>query len=77
MQDKVNECGSMSFAKRVSNFNFMVVDQVSQDISKQFELQHKWNVRVCFFHFKVRHEYEIEYINRYIAQSTTGIPALI
>ena len=55
----------------------MVVDQVSQDISKHFELQHKWNVRVCFFHFKVRHEYEMEYINRYIAQSTTGIPALI
>lgn len=67
----------MSFAKRVSNFNFMVVDQVSQDISKQFELQHKWNVRVCFFPFKVTYEYEIEYINRYIVQSTTGIPALI
>lgn len=67
----------MSFDKRVSNFNFMVVDQVSQEISKQFELQHKWNVRVCFFHFKVTYEYEIEYVNRYIVQSTTGIAALI
>ena len=50
----------------------MVVDQVSQEISKQFELQHKWNVRVCFFHFKVTYEYEIEYVNKYIVQSTTG-----